>query len=78
MVRGERVCKKCILNELEDEFHFILVCPLYKDLRSLYIKRYYYNRPSMFKLVQLLSIKNKKALCNLSKFIIKALKLRSV
>ena len=67
--REERICEKCSLHEIEDEFHFIFICPCYKDLRVRYISKYYYTRPSMFKLVQLLSIRNKKKLCNLGKFI---------
>jgi len=31
--------RKCIAcNKLEDEFHFMLECPLYKDIRKIYIK----------------------------------------
>lgn len=30
----DRLCQMCSLNEVEDEFHFIMKCPLYKDLRS--------------------------------------------
>ena len=37
--RENRVCSFC--NLVEDEYHFILVCPLYNDLRSQYIKSYY-------------------------------------
>ena len=41
-----------------------------------YIKSYYRTRPSVFKLVQLLSTENVKELCNLGKFLINAYKLR--
>ena len=57
----------CNLNVLEDEFHFVLQCTKYNDLRKKYIKKYYWHRPSTFKLVQLLSVKNRKELCNLGK-----------
>ena len=30
----QRLCKLCSLNEVEDEFHFMLKCTFYKDLRS--------------------------------------------
>ena len=33
-----RKCKHCQI--LEDEFHFILECPLYSNIRTLYVKRY--------------------------------------
>lgn len=29
----ERTCKFCILDEIEDEFHFLLQCALYNNLR---------------------------------------------
>ena len=29
-----RICQFCKCNEVEDECHFILSCPLYNDLRS--------------------------------------------
>ena len=72
-----RLCRFCTTNDIEDEFHFILVCPLYRNLRVMYIKRYYYVNPSMFKLVQLLSTKNKKMLSNLARYLINAMKIRS-
>ena len=70
-----RVCKFC-KDDIEDEFHFILKCPTYQNFRSKYIKSYYRTRPSVFKLVQLLSTENVKELCNLGKFLINAYKLR--
>lgn len=33
--RNERVCKLCSLSQIEDEFHFILICPFYKEIRKL-------------------------------------------
>ena len=34
---NERKCTLCL--KLEDEFHFLLECPLYKDLRKKYVKK---------------------------------------
>lgn len=75
--RDKRFCKTCI-TDIEDEYHFILVCPMYLALRSKLIKKYYWCKPSMYKLIQLLSVNNIKELCNLGKFIYKALTLRMV
>ena len=36
--RNERKCSFCNLDEVEDEYHFILVCPLYNNLRKTYLK----------------------------------------
>ena len=77
IVRNERKCIWCSLNVLEDEFHFVLQCAKYNDLRKKYIKKYYWSRPSTFKLVQLLSVENRKEVCNLGKFIHLACKARN-
>ena len=37
--RSERKCKMSDYLDIEDEFHFILKCPLYKDLRCIYISK---------------------------------------
>ena len=67
--RSERICQLCN-TVIEDEFHFVLKCPVYFDLwKKKYIKQYYWRRPSVFKLVQLLSVNNVKELCALGKFI---------
>ena len=36
---------------LEDEFHFVLECSIYKDIRKTYIKRYYWQRQNMPKFI---------------------------
>ena len=47
--------RKCqICNVLEDEFHFLFECPLYTNLRKLYIHSYYWRRPNMPKFIELL------------------------
>ena len=45
--RENRLCTLCNLWDIEDEFHFILKCPTFLELRIKYIKKYYYNRPSV-------------------------------
>jgi hypothetical protein len=49
----------------EDEYHFILQCEKYIDVRKRYLKKYHWQMPSCFKLVQLLSVLNIKELNNL-------------
>lgn len=73
--RSERICTLCKL-EIEDEMHFILKCKCFHGFRVNLIKPYYWKNPSMFKFIQLLSTNNVKELCNLGKFIFRALKLR--
>ena len=49
--RNKRVCSMCSFNDIEDEFHFILRCPAYNDVKKNYFKRRYSTRPSVFKLL---------------------------
>ena len=69
ILRNERVCHICDLQDIEDEYHFILVCPVYHDLRVKYIKPYYFRRPSMYKLIGLFDCKSVKVLNNLCKYL---------
>jgi hypothetical protein len=63
--RHERTCQFCDANELEDEYHFVIKCSAYENLRSQYIKRYVYIRPSMAKFIELLQSQSHKVLTNL-------------
>ena len=67
--RNERKCNMCDSNSIEDEYHFILECVKYKDIRIKYIKSYYWRRPSVYKLIQLLSVHNIKELNNIGKYL---------
>ena len=46
--RQDRKCIRCNSNHIEDEFHFVLVCPDYINLRNTYIPIYYSNRKKVF------------------------------
>ena len=39
--RNERLCQICQNGEIEDEFHFSLVCPKYEHLRRKYLDKYF-------------------------------------
>ena len=71
-----RICKLCSYKDVEDEYHFIFICPVYEKLRKLYINKYYYEKPSMYKLLQLFSNTNASVICNFGKFLYKASKLK--
>ena len=49
---NERTCINC--NVIEDEFHFVLECKLFRDIRNRYIPIFYRNHPSMYKLITLI------------------------
>ena len=76
VAREQRKCLCCDLNDIEDEYYFILICPLYNDLRNLYIPKYYTTRPSVFKFINLLNIEKKSILNKLAIYCIKSFKLR--
>ena len=35
----QRVCKQCSLNHVENEVHFVSICPKYKDLREQFFQK---------------------------------------
>ena len=73
---NERKCEFCMNNDIWDEFHFVILCPLYNDLRKTSINNFYYTRPSVHNLTLLLNNANRKVLINLALYCKYALKLR--
>lgn len=67
--RQERLCTKCNMQIIEDEYHFALVCPFYRDLRLQYLTKYYCAWPTIQKFRNLLSSKQSGVLIKLAKFI---------
>ena len=72
---NDRKCKHC--NILEDEFHFILECPLYQELRKIYVKMYFWKRPNIPKFISLINSENEMEIRNLSIYIFKAFEKRN-
>ena len=69
---NERKCSFCQVTE--DEFHFVLECQLYSDLRKKYISNCYWRRPSMVKFLELLNSDNQTRIRKLGAFIHQAFK----
>lgn len=67
-----RFCIFCNQNQLEDEYHLVMTCPCYRELRQQYIPRYYRLRPSMYKFVLLMSTENVNLLNRLGNYVYKA------
>ena len=61
-----RLCH--VRHKLDDEYHFLLECDRYAELRARLIPRYYWVRASMYKCIQLLSSNNRKTVRLLSKY----------
>ena len=66
--RNNRICKHRKID-IEDEYHFMLICPLFQEFRKKYIKIYYRRNPSVFKFIQLMRTENIKDLINIGKYI---------
>ena len=74
--KNERYCLCCNSGDIEDEFHFICICSCFDNLRKQYLKKYYYQRPSMFKFLDLLNTQNKTTLFKITRYIKEALEIR--
>ena len=77
--RQERLCKYCINNNVsvvEDEYHFVLVCPLYKEIRSSILK-YDVQFPTIMHYVNLMSNVNEVTVQNLACYVYNAFKIHA-
>jgi len=59
--RNERYCIYCSSNDIEEDYNFVCICPCYSVLRStyMYINKYFYAKPSVYKYLQLLKGTNR-------------------
>ena len=74
--KNERLCKYCSSQLVESEYHFLLVCPYYRNLRQKYLKPYYCRWSTLNKFDDLMSNTNKNVVINVAKFIYHAFDLR--
>ena len=65
---SDRKCELCQKNDIGDNFHYLLICPLFDSQRKLFIEPYYYKRPNVLKYKELLNITNERKLRKLSLF----------
>jgi hypothetical protein len=72
---NERLCNFC--NVLEDEYHFIIECKLYDELRHKYILSKYWRRPNMYKFIDLMNNENQMIVRMLGTFMHTAFKKRN-
>lgn len=70
IAREERLCTLCG-NEIGDEYHYILVCVKLKNIRKMFLPRYYCSRPNTLKFCELFNTctNKNKALRKLCTFI---------
>ena len=65
--REDRLCRLCPMQMVESEYHFLLVCPLYGDIRRQFLTRTAW--PSVAKFLNIMSAQTNSFLKKLSKFI---------
>ena len=56
----DRKCTLCNDNGIQDEYHIMLKCAYYNEVRRKYIKPYYHRHPSMYKFQELINKSNKR------------------
>ena len=72
---NERICVEC--GVVEDEYHFVIECKLFNELRIKYLPRYFWVRSSMYKFVELLHSENINHIRKLGTYTYHAFKMRT-
>jgi hypothetical protein len=75
--REMRICTQCNMKVVEDQYHFLLVCPKYRDLRQRYFKHYFCVFPTKQKFIGLMASQNRNMLLNIGKYLLNAFKIRN-
>ena len=73
--RENRICEHCNYNTVESEYHYLLICPKYYELRLKYLPRVAW--PTINKYINIMTTKNSKLLFNIAKYTTEALKIRT-
>ena len=73
--RNDRICKICNMNVPETKFHFLLCCPVYRNLRIQFLGNIRWPTLQQFK--NIMSTKSKSKIFNVTKYIMNAYQLRN-
>ena len=74
--RTLHLCSLCEKSDIEDEYHFVLVCSVYSQIRQKYIRPFYYIRPSVYKFTMLMQTKHTATLKKIGKYVYESFALR--
>ena len=74
--RNQRLCKVCS-SYIEDEYHFVLCCNVYDDLRDMYLPKKYHSQPNLHTFNILMSTRSSDIIHSLAKYVYYAFKRRS-
>ena len=67
--RELRLCLLCDLQAIGDEFHYVLKCPIFDELRKMYIPSECIDNPTIEKFVKLICTNEKDILLKVATFI---------
>ena len=74
---NDLLCPLC-KGDKEDEYHFIMCCSFYENLREQFIPKKFYHTPSKFHFILLMSSRQDYIVRNLSLYVYKALQVRNI
>jgi hypothetical protein len=74
--REQRICKLCNMKVIENEYHFLLICPKYSILRKKYLPKYYIQWPNINKFCSLINSDSLSKLKKVSLFLTHAYTIR--
>ena len=74
--REQRLCNNC-QSLIEDEYHFVLICPLYSEIRQRFIPEKFTRYPTRLKFNILLASKSETLVRNISLYLYHAFRHRS-
>jgi hypothetical protein len=77
MPRTHRLCIFCNMNVVENEYNFLLACPLYIDIRVAYLPHYYSHWPTQNKFITIMSSSSRSVHQKLAKYVFFATQLRT-
>ena len=71
-----KLCEKVGVDDVEDEYHFVMTCTFLIEIRETYIKRYYWSNPTVHKFIELMKSDCPNVLNGLAIYVYLALKYR--
>ena len=77
ILRENRLCTCCNMKSVEDEYHFTLVCPVYRHVRLQFLPNYYCSWPNVTKLMYLYRTKSRSLVGKLCNYLKSAWQIRS-
>ena len=67
--RNERTCTICDSGAIGDEYHYLMICPIFQEFREEYLPNYYLNRPTLAKFYKLMKTEKKTLLIKVAKLV---------